>query len=123
MCRVFYKWMSLRDSLSGAGERNSPERLDPVELLVWGTDRGDEHILKSGISPDEVLFSLLERERELRWYKCGWGTWVVGNRWCPYRLNVDSGNRLFPRASSIWWGPVFNYRLGHLVRNNLVASP
>jgi len=72
--------MSLLDTLSSAGERNSPERLDPVELLVWGTNCGDEHVLESGISPEEVLFSILERERELRWYKYGWGTWVSGNR-------------------------------------------
>jgi len=64
--------MSLRDSLSIAGERNSPERLDPVELLVWGTDRGDGEFSLVGPDPEP-------RARPPRWEQyCGFApTWTV----------------------------------------------
>jgi hypothetical protein len=80
---------------------DSPERLDPIERLVWSADRGGEHILEPGISLDEVMFRLLERERELGWHKYGWWTWVAGNGRCRRWLGVIIGHRLLSGARSL----------------------
>ena len=85
-----------------AGRPGSPERLDSVEFLVWSANNSVKHILESGVDSSEVLLCLLERERELRWYKHRRGTWLVGNRCGSHLVSVHNGYRLLCSASPLW---------------------